>query len=78
MLFHVHMATHVPPDTMDAETLAALQAKERAHGAPPCRKAVSGDICGASPASTRTSASSTSPDPTNSTTSSAGYRCIPT
>ena len=33
MLFHVHMATHVP-DTMDADTLAALQAKERAHGAP--------------------------------------------
>jgi muconolactone D-isomerase len=33
MLFHVHMATHVP-DGMNADTLAALQAKERAHGAP--------------------------------------------
>jgi muconolactone D-isomerase len=33
MLFHVHMATHVP-DGMDPETLAGLQAKERAHGAP--------------------------------------------
>ncbi|MFF7889893.1 muconolactone Delta-isomerase [Streptomyces sp. NPDC020794] len=33
MLFHVHMVTRVPYG-MDPETLADLQAKERAHGAP--------------------------------------------
>lgn len=66
MLFHVEMTVNLPVD-IDPVKAAALKAEER-RSRSGCSAKACGDICGASRAAMRTSASSTSRAPRTCTT----------